>query len=88
MSKPVAKAGYHLMIHTRSNFFNSNHARWINPFFLTAIGRAEATRLAFIVSGQEFEDRRIDFADFPTVRQETPWAVLPFLNVSGYLEKT
>lgn len=45
-------------------------------------GRAEATRLAFIVSGQEFEDRRIDFADFPTVRQETPWAVLPFLNVN------
>lgn len=58
----------------------------VRPFVLTAKGRAEATRLAFIVSGQEFEDRRINFADFPTVMQETPWSVLPFLNVSRQIQ--
>lgn len=51
--------------------------------YLPIEGRAEATRLAFVVGEQDFEDRRFGFDEFQTIKkEEAPWGIFPFLTVS------
>lgn len=42
-------------------------------------GRGEAIRLALICSGVTFEDERIQFADWPKLKNKTPFLCLPVL---------
>lgn len=44
-------------------------------------GRAEATRLAFTIGGIHFEDKRISFAEFPTLAPSMPFTHVPVLEV-------
>jgi glutathione S-transferase len=41
----------------------------------------EQVRLALKVSGQEFEDVRINFQDWGAMKPSTPFGQLPFMNV-------
>lgn len=45
--------------------------------------RAEVIRWIFHYGGQEFEDHRIDFAQWPAVKPTTPFGTLPYLEVDG-----
>lgn len=40
-------------------------------------------RLAFAVAGQEFEDHRIDFADWPALKPTTPFGSLPVSEITN-----
>jgi len=44
-------------------------------------GVAEKVRLAFKIGGVEFEDVRINYADWPTIKPTTPFGQLPFMNI-------
>jgi len=46
-------------------------------------GRGEPIRLAFFVSGIEFDDHRITHADWPTLKPSTPFGGLPMLELNG-----
>ena len=46
-------------------------------------GRGETARLAFHIAGVKFEDIRVEFKDWPTVKPTTPWGHLPFLEWEG-----
>lgn len=47
-------------------------------------GLAETSRYIFAVAGQEYEDIRIDIADWNTFKETTPLGQLPFLEVDGH----
>jgi len=44
-------------------------------------GRGELSRMCFAAAGKKFEDVRIDFADWPKVKAETPQGSMPVLTV-------
>lgn len=46
-------------------------------------GRGELLRLAFACAGQEFEDHRIQFADWPSIKETTPFGSLPVLEITA-----
>jgi glutathione S-transferase len=46
-------------------------------------GRGEPARLAMFIGGIEFEDRRIPFDAWPTVKAQTPFHAVPVLEVDG-----
>ena len=46
-------------------------------------GRGEVARLAMSLGGVAFEDHRIPVADWPSVRDETPFRAVPVLEVDG-----
>ncbi|RUS84491.1 hypothetical protein EGW08_007730 [Elysia chlorotica] len=46
-------------------------------------GRAEVSRLIFAYAKQEFEDKRIQFPDWPALKPNTPFGQLPILEVDG-----
>ena len=46
-------------------------------------GRGEVARLAMFLGGIDFEDRRVTFAEWPTVKPETPFGGIPVLEVDG-----
>ncbi len=46
-------------------------------------GRGEPARLALVLSGIEFEDRRIPLAEWESIRGSTPFHALPVLEVDG-----
>jgi len=45
--------------------------------------RAELIRWEFAYAGQEFEDVRVEHADWPTLKPTTPFGQLPYLEVDG-----
>jgi prostaglandin-H2 D-isomerase / glutathione transferase len=45
-------------------------------------GRGESIRLALAIGGVNFQDDRIQFKDWPTVKPTTPWGSLPVLTLS------
>ncbi|XP_033643971.1 hematopoietic prostaglandin D synthase-like [Asterias rubens] len=46
-------------------------------------GRAEISRLCFVVAGVPFEDRRVDGADWPALKPTMPNGAMPVLEVDG-----
>lgn len=44
-------------------------------------GRGEMIRLLLVDAGQEFIDNRIEFADWPALKAQAPFAQLPYLEV-------
>jgi glutathione S-transferase len=46
-------------------------------------GRGEVARLAMSLGAVPFEDHRIAFADWPSVRERTPFHAVPTLEVDG-----
>ena len=49
--------------------------------YFAIAGRGEATRLALKIGGIEFVDERIAFADWPNLKNYTPWGSLPVLTL-------
>jgi prostaglandin-H2 D-isomerase / glutathione transferase len=45
-------------------------------------GRGEAIRLALTIGGVAFEDRRIPFKDWGTLKPTTPWGSMPMLDLA------
>lgn len=52
-------------------------------YFDFAADRGEIARLAFTLGGLAFEDARIARADWPALKPNTPFGVLPVLEVDG-----
>ena len=48
-------------------------------------GRAELTRLIFAVVGAQYTDNRIEFADWPALKEHSPLGQLPYLEVDGVI---
>ncbi|XP_056020329.1 hematopoietic prostaglandin D synthase-like [Ostrea edulis] len=46
-------------------------------------GRGEVVRLVFVAAGVDFDDRRIEFQDWPKVKPTTPTGQLPILEIDG-----
>lgn len=46
-------------------------------------GRGEPARLVMFMGGIEFEDRRVPLAEWPAVKEETPFHAVPVLEVDG-----
>ncbi|XP_072014445.1 hematopoietic prostaglandin D synthase-like isoform X2 [Amphiura filiformis] len=46
-------------------------------------GRAELTRYMFAQAGVEYEDHRIEFANWPTLKPTMPTGTLPVLEIDG-----
>lgn len=46
-------------------------------------GRAETIRLVLAAAGVNYEDKRIEKADWPALKPTTPWGSLPLLEVDG-----
>jgi glutathione S-transferase len=44
-------------------------------------GRGEVSRILFILTGQEFEDVRVEFGDWPKIKSEMPMRQLPVLQI-------
>ena len=44
-------------------------------------GRGEIARLIFAAAGQEYQDNRVEFAAWPTIKPTTPFGSLPYLDV-------
>jgi len=45
--------------------------------------RGELTRWIFAYANQEYEDHRIEFDQWPTIKPSTPYGSLPYLEVDG-----
>ncbi|MDH4048449.1 MAG: glutathione S-transferase family protein [Gammaproteobacteria bacterium] len=46
-------------------------------------GRGEPVRIAFHIAGIEFEDERLNFAEFTAMRESTPFHSVPVLEIDG-----
>ncbi|TMW59774.1 hypothetical protein Poli38472_004843 [Pythium oligandrum] len=46
-------------------------------------GRAQPTRLAFLIGGVEFEDERVQLSDMEKLRPSLPFGQLPVLSIDG-----
>ena len=53
-------------------------------YFDMAASRGEECRLAFVIAGVPFEDRRIKREDWPTMKATTPYGSLPLLEMPGH----
>jgi glutathione S-transferase len=51
--------------------------------YFNARGRAEISRLIFAAAGQEFEDIRVEHADWPSKKAQTPLGQMPVLEFDG-----
>ena len=51
--------------------------------YFNARARAEPTRFIFAQSGVPYEDKRIEFKDWPELKSNTPFGVLPVLEIDG-----
>jgi glutathione S-transferase len=51
--------------------------------YFVSEGRGEPIRLAFLLGGVDFEDNRINYPDWPAVKNSTPWGTLPILEIDG-----
>jgi glutathione S-transferase len=62
------------MVHYRLTYFNSR-------------GRAELARYLFAFADQQYEDKRVEQADWPAVKPTTLFGQLPFLEVEDGADK-
>ncbi|XP_050413346.1 probable glutathione S-transferase 5 isoform X2 [Patella vulgata] len=46
-------------------------------------GRGETPRLIFAAAGVEYTDNRVEFSDWPKIKETTPLGSLPYLEVDG-----
>ncbi len=53
-------------------------------YFDAPVSRGEECRLALHLAGIEFEDNRIPFASWPTVKPTTPYGSIPVLEWPGH----
>jgi len=47
-------------------------------------GRGETIRLCLAAGGIKYEDKRIEFKDWPALKPTTPWGTLPVFEVDGH----
>lgn len=52
-------------------------------YFDSPVSRGEECRLALHLAGIDFEDVRVKYADWPAMREQTPYGGLPFLELPG-----
>ena len=52
-------------------------------YFDAPVSRGEECRLALHVAGIDFEDVRIKFADWPAMKEQTPYGAMPVLELPG-----
>ena len=52
-------------------------------YFDMHAGRGEVARMALFIGDVAYEDRRIPFQDWPSVKPETPFGAIPVLEVDG-----
>ena len=53
-------------------------------YFDAAVSRGEECRLALHLAGIDFEDHRISQADWPALKDQTPYGILPMLELPGH----
>jgi len=53
-------------------------------YFDAPVSRGEECRLALHLAGIDFEDRRIDFATWSAMKEQTPYGGLPVLELPGH----
>lgn len=53
-------------------------------YFDAPVSRGEECRLALHVAGVDFEDNRIQQADWPAMKEKTPYGSLPVLELPGH----
>jgi len=46
-------------------------------------GRGETVRLLLAAGGMRYEDKRVEFAEWPALKPKTLWGTLPILEVDG-----
>jgi len=63
--------------------YKSAMAPQIKLTYFNARGRGEITRLCLAAGGVKYEDNRIEFADWPALKEKTPYGGLPLLEVDG-----
>jgi glutathione S-transferase len=52
-------------------------------YFDAPISRGEECRLALHLAGIDFDDARITFADWPAMKEQTPYGALPVFELPG-----
>lgn len=52
-------------------------------YFDAPVSRGEECRLALHLAGIDFEDVRLQFADWPAYREKTPFGAIPVLELPG-----
>jgi glutathione S-transferase len=52
-------------------------------YFDAPVSRGEECRLALHLAGIDFEDERIKSADWPAMKERTPYGAMPFLSLPG-----
>ena len=52
-------------------------------YFNAPISRGEECRLALHLGGVDFEDVRVDPADWPAMKEQTPYGAMPVLELPG-----
>ncbi len=52
-------------------------------YFDMHAGRGETARIALFIGGVDYDDHRIKFADWPALRDSTPFNAIPVLEVDG-----
>lgn len=71
---------YYRQLRTVPRFFAMKLQNCIFTYF-DLPGRGEATRLALTIGGIQYEDRRVPFTEWSTVKPTTPWGSLPVLEL-------
>jgi len=51
--------------------------------YFDASGRAEVARLILSYAHEEFEDHRFSFEEWPKIKPETPFGMVPVLYIDG-----
>merc|ERR1711976_163893 len=62
---------------------NEGAAPKVKYTYFNLIGRGESARFILAAGGVPFEDIRVEFQDWPTLKPEMPWNTLPMLEVDG-----
>jgi len=55
----------------------------LNYTYFNVKGRGETARLLLAAAGMRYEDKRVEFAEWPALKAGTPWGTLPTLEVDG-----
>jgi len=51
--------------------------------YFNARGFAETARMLFVLAGQDYEDKRMERDEWPTIKPNTPFGQVPMLEVNG-----